>query len=97
MSRLTALSIEDRLGIDKFQVDEEFAHIRVNTDLCRTCATKPCTWGCPALLYNLVEGEIKFDYAGCLECGTCRVICPVEGAVTWEYPQGTFGVHYRYG
>lgn len=91
------MSIEERLGLNKFAVDEEFAHIRVNTELCRTCESKPCTWGCPALLYRLVEGEIRFDYAGCLECGTCRLLCPVEGAIRWEYPRGTMGVQYRYG
>ncbi len=91
------LTIEDRLGIDKFQVDEEHAHIRLNAELCATCATKPCTWACPALLYKLEAGAVKFDYAGCLECGTCRVICPVKGAITWEYPKATFGIQFRYG
>ena len=91
------LSIEDRLGLNKFVVDEEFAHIQVDAAICRTCETKPCTWACPALLYTLVDGEIRFDYAGCLECGTCRVICPKPGALTWQYPQGTFGVQFRQG
>jgi len=91
------MSIEDRLGLNKFAVDEEFAHIKVNNEICATCETKPCTWACPALLYSLVDGAIKFDYAGCLECGTCRVVCPKPGALTWEYPQGTMGIQFRYG
>lgn len=91
------MSIEERLGLNKYAVDEEFAHITVNTALCRTCESKPCTWGCPALLYRLVGDEIRFDHAGCLECGTCRLLCPVEGAIRWEYPRGTMGVQYRYG
>lgn len=91
------MSIEDRLGVNKFAVDEETAHIKVDTQICRTCTDKPCTWACPALLYTFSNGELKFDYAGCLECGTCRVICPRPGAISWEYPQGTFGVHFRYG
>jgi len=37
------------------------------------------------------------DYAGCLECGTCRVVCNDKGIVKWEYPKGTFGVNFRYG
>lgn len=90
-------TIEELLGFDKFQVDEEFAHIRVNNAVCATCELKPCTWACPARLYTLKEdGTIKFDYAGCLECGTCRVVCPKEGAIEWEYPHATFGIHYRY-
>lgn len=94
MKRLT---IEDRLGLNKFVVDEENAHIKLNTAICQTCEAKPCTWACPALLYSLVNGELKFDYAGCLECGTCRVICPKPGAIDWQYPQGSFGVHFRFG
>ena len=32
--------------------------------------------GCPAGLYTLQEnGDLAFDFAGCLECGTCRVLC----------------------
>ncbi|NPV74148.1 MAG: ferredoxin family protein, partial [Pelotomaculum sp.] len=41
--------------------------------------------------------EVNFDYAGCLECGTCRAVCPKEGAIAWGYPRGGFGVSFRYG
>ena len=94
---MKTMSIEDRLGVDKFVVDEDNAHIKLDPKVCQTCSTKPCTWACPALLYTLVGNEVKFDYAGCLECGTCRIVCPKPEAMTWEYPQGTFGIHYRYG
>ncbi|WP_192902944.1 ferredoxin family protein, partial [Pelotomaculum propionicicum] len=48
--------------------------------------------------YTLKEdGELSFDYAGCLECGTCRIICPKEGAISWQYPRGGFGINFRYG
>ncbi len=91
------MTIEEKLSVDKFQVDEEHAHIRLDPAICKTCADKPCTWACPALLYKLENGEVKFDYAGCLECGTCRLVCPKPGALTWEYPQATFGIQYRCG
>ncbi|MDH7479765.1 MAG: ferredoxin family protein, partial [Syntrophomonadaceae bacterium] len=45
----------------------------------------------------LKDGEISFDCAGCLECGTCRVVCPRPGAIEWNYPRGGFGIVYRYG
>jgi len=92
------LSIEQLLGIDKFAVDDEEAHIVLNKEICASCPDKPCTFACPACLYTLKEdGDIGFDYAGCLECGTCRVICPKEGAITWQYPRGGFGINFRYG
>ena len=73
MKRLT---IEQLLGIDKFVVDDEFAHIKVNKEICSRCQPKPCTFACPASLFSIKNGELSFDYAGCLECGTCRVVCP---------------------
>jgi len=54
----------------------------------------------PHILVNneiwLQEGELHFQYEDCIECGTCKIICP-KGAVEWNYPRGTFGVTFRYG
>ncbi len=95
MKRLT---VEQLLGSDKFLVDDDHAHIKVNRDVCRDCRGKPCTFVCPAGLYTVKEGEISFDYAGCLECGTCRVACPkFAEALIWGYPRGGFGVQFRFG
>ena len=52
----------------------------------------------PAALYKIDEdGKKSFDYAGCLECGTCRIAC--EGTIVkkWENPRPTMGVEYRFG
>jgi ferredoxin like protein len=92
------LSIEQLLGIDKFVVDDEEAHIVLNKEYCASCITKPCTRACPAGLYKLQDGAISFDYAGCLECGTCRVVCPKSAeAIVWKYPRGGFGIQFRFG
>ncbi len=92
------LSIEQLLGLDKFVVDDEEAHIEVDKRYCRDCREKPCCISCPAGLYVLKDDEISFDYAGCLECGTCRVVCPMSrDAIRWRYPRGGFGIQYRYG
>ena len=90
------LSIEERLGTTKFIVDEGMPHIVVDKTICATCQEKPCLRACPAGLYQLQDNEIRFDYAGCLECGTCRVVC-LKKALKWDYPRGTFGVEFRYG
>lgn len=88
---------EELLGLNKFSVDEEEAHIVLDKTICANCQEKPCLKACPAILYTLKEGEISFDYAGCLECGTCRLVCKNKGIVKWEYPRGTFGIAFRYG
>ncbi|MDH7578804.1 MAG: 4Fe-4S dicluster domain-containing protein [Bacillota bacterium] len=90
------LSIQERLALNKFQVDHAESHIVLNKDFCRECSTKVCTFICPAGLYVWTGEEIAFDYAGCLECGACRVVCPKK-ALAWNYPRGSFGVIFRYG
>lgn len=89
--------IEELLSLDKFTIDEDEAHIVLNKSICSQCQEKPCLIVCPAVLYKLKNNEISFDYAGCLECGTCRILCKNKGIVKWEYPRGTFGVTYRFG
>ncbi len=92
------LSIEQLLGLNKFVVDDDEAHIVVKKEICSSCRPKPCTVACPAGLYSVKDGELSFDYAGCLECGTCRVVCPrASEAIEWKYPRGGFGVSFRYG
>ena len=96
--KLERLTIEQLLGVDKFVVDDQEAHIRLNKEHCESCEGKPCTFACPAGLFTVKDGAISFDHAGCLECGTCRVVCPKAGAaLIWSYPRGGFGIHYRYG
>jgi ferredoxin like protein len=86
-----------KLSIDIFKNDQE-THIVIRQEICRQCEHKPCLRICPGGLYsvNKETGEIVIDYSGCLECGSCRVVCPF-GALAWSYPRGGFGVQYRYG
>lgn len=85
------------LGLDKFQVDEGEPHIVLDKKLCAACPDKACLKVCPAGLYTLKNGEISFDCAGCLECGTCRLVCSGGGIVRWTYPRGSFGLALRQG
>ncbi len=86
------------LSLNKYNVDEERPHIILDKEICNHCNDKVCLIVCPAILYKLDQNkEISFDYAGCLECGTCRIMCKNRGIKVWKYPQGTFGVHFRYG
>jgi len=92
------MEAEELLGLNKFEVDEEEPHIVLDKEICKKCPDKPCLYICPAVLYKLDQnGEVSFDYAGCLECGTCRLVCKNKGIIKWVYPRGTFGISYRYG
>ncbi len=90
------VDVEEKLGWNSFNVDKE-EHIKLDQKKCREqCETKICVLVCPANLYQLKDGEVIFNYEGCLECGACRVSCPKE-ALSWSYPRGGFGIRYRYG
>jgi ferredoxin-like protein FixX len=41
------------------------------------------------------DGGILFNYEQCFECGTCYLVCNREGAISWSYPEGGFGVVFR--
>lgn len=91
------VNVDEKLAVNKFNVDEGNAHIilRDNPNECEFDKLIRC---CPAGLYRCSpEGELQFDYAGCLECGTCRILCGDTILEKWMYPQGGLGVSYRYG
>lgn len=94
---MSAVNVDEKLGVDKFFVDEENAHIVLKADVDMKEYQK-LMLACPAGLYKLDdEGAVHFDYAGCLECGTCRVLCGGTILEKWVYPVGTFGIEFRFG
>ncbi|MEO3990945.1 ferredoxin family protein [Pseudocitrobacter cyperus] len=91
------VNVDIKLGVNKFYIDEGNPHIilneKINPDL-----FKQLMMACPAGLYRRDDkGQFLFDYAGCLECGTCRVLCGESILSKWEYPVGSMGVEYRFG
>lgn len=93
---MTRMSIEDKLALNKFIVNEGEPHIIIKNDICQTCQEKKCLFVCPAELYSEKNGEITVEWAGCLECGTCLAVCSKD-AIEWKYPCGGTGIIYRYG
>jgi ferredoxin like protein len=94
---MNRISVAEKLSVNKYELDEGVPHISVDNAICQQqCQLKPCLFVCPANVYTEQNGEIMVDWAGCLECGTCKVACPTE-ALHWEYPRGGFGVIYRHG
>ena len=86
--------IDDILQSNIWDVDYE-PHIKVEYEKCVACELKPCTKLCPAGCYTLLDNRVLFSYEGCLECGTCRIICPMD-AVTWNYPVSGKGIYFRF-
>jgi ferredoxin like protein len=91
------MKVEEKLTRNAIRNAKE-SHIRLDQTICRTCLERPCIRLCPGRLYSQNEetGEMVVEYAGCLECGTCKIACGRK-SVSWEYPEGGFGVQYRYG
>jgi ferredoxin like protein len=92
------MSVPEKLSVNKYDLDEGHSHIEIDNEICRKeCKTKACLFVCPASVYTQTEsGDIMADFAGCLECGTCKAACSPK-ALHWEYPRGGFGVIYRNG
>lgn len=103
MTRLLEISVnvDELIGVNKYNVDEENAHIMLvgdDIDQLDDEEFAKLVRVCPAALYKVDEsGRKSFDYAGCLECGTCRICCEDTIITRWDNPQPTMGVEYRFG
>ena len=93
--------VDELISVDKFTVDEENAHIEL---ACESLSELDSVeFGklvrvCPAGLYREDEnGERTFDYAGCRECGPCRIACGDTIVKKWNQPAAFCGVSYRFG
>jgi ferredoxin like protein len=97
MAKEKTLTLDEKLATLFFHADKE-THILVKKELCVKCVDKPCLTICPAGNYTWYEADerLVFNFEGCLECGSCRLICPLD-AIEWSYPRGSFGVSYHWG
>ncbi|WP_165247837.1 ferredoxin family protein [Adlercreutzia sp. ZJ141] len=95
------VNVDELISVNRYEVDEDNAHIELNSqdiDSLDDVEFGKLVRVCPAALYKVdSDGHKSFDYAGCLECGTCRIAC--EGTIVskWEQPGPTMGVQYRFG
>ncbi len=90
------VNVDDLFDHCSFNFDRE-AHIVIDPEQCAACAHRYCTTTCPARCYTWSEKDQKmnFVYDGCVECGTCHVVCEASHFTRWRYPRGGFGVSYR--
>lgn len=93
------MQVEQKLSVNKFVVDEGHPHIVIHPENMDEATRKVLTVICPAGLYTEDDkGRMAFEFAGCLECGTCRVaVGQIPGVMEWNYPRPSFGVQYRFG
>ena len=91
------MSMDDRLALNKYQVDEENPHITVDLENLDMNEFKKLLLACPAKCYTYIDGHASFSHLGCLECGTCRVLCKDTIVKSWNHPMGEIGVQYRQG
>ena len=89
--------IDEKLATLRFICDNN-CHITLNQKMCKKCKNKPCVYFCPAQVYVIEDDKDipNVNYENCLECGTCRISCPLD-AVEWKNPKGGCGVRYRFG
>lgn len=91
------VKIDEKLATLRFICDNE-SHIVIDAQKCEQCKNKPCVYFCPAGVYEIDNNASVPDvcYENCLECGTCRITCPMD-AINWKNPKGGCGVRYRFG
>ena len=91
--------LERKLALNAYNVDPNRAHIWIiDPQVCLKCERQQCINCCPAACYTPKEdGTVLFSYEGCVECGTCRIVCNEFDNIEWTYPRGGFGIQYRLG
>ncbi|ACI51331.1 ferredoxin-like protein [Gluconacetobacter diazotrophicus PA1 5] len=90
--------VEDRLFQNRYVVDVGRPHITVRPHETPSQALLVMTRICPAGCYSQNEqGQVEVAADGCMECGTCRVVCSKTGDIEWQYPRGGYGVLFKFG
>ena len=91
------MNLNDKLFKIKY-VSDNISHLTPNTEKCKNCSNKTCTFVCPAQVWewNEDEQEMTVNYENCLECGACRIACTCQ-SIKWEYPKGNKGVTFKQG
>lgn len=100
MSAVMSVKVEEKLFQNRYKVDAGRPHIQIKDhNLCNNdCKQQACTVCCPAGCYvKEGNGEVVLITDGCLECGTCRVICDEHRNIEWEYPRGGYGILFKFG
>jgi ferredoxin like protein len=97
-SQQGSAAVESKLFQNRYIVDGGHPHITVKPHTTPSKRLLSLVTACPAGCYSKNEqGQVEVSTDGCLECGTCRVICAPTGEITWTYPRGGYGVMFKFG
>ena len=92
------LPVEQKLFQNRYIVDGGRPHIVVKPHSKPSKRLLSLVHACPAGCYKENEaGQVEISTDGCLECGTCRVVCASTGEIEWTYPRGGYGVMFKFG
>ena len=92
------VKVEGKLYTNRYLVDGKHPHITVKPHDTPSKALLSLTTTCPAGCYSQNDkGQVEAAVDGCLECGTCRIVCAPTGDIVWSYPRGGFGVLFKFG
>ncbi len=90
--------VEEKLYQNRYVVDSGKPHISISKHQEPSKNLLAMTKICPAGCYSLTEtGQVEIAADGCMECGTCRVLCEEAGDISWNYPRGGYGVLFKFG
>lgn len=90
--------VEEKLYQNRYVVDSGKPHISVVEHKTPSANLLALTRICPAGCYTQNElGQVEIAADGCMECGTCRVLCEPSGDIVWNYPRGGYGVLFKFG
>ena len=93
-----AASVEKKLFQNRYLVDSSRPHIVVTPHEKPSKRLLSLLSVCPANCYSRNDaGQVEISVDGCLECGTCRVLCGPSGEIEWSYPRGGYGVMFKFG
>ncbi|HAJ25741.1 MAG TPA: hypothetical protein DCG53_00575 [Syntrophus sp. (in: bacteria)] len=90
------MDLKAKLGVDVFKPGGA-AHIKIRPGKEKDSRLQKMVMICPAGLYAENDrGEVGLIIDGCLECGTCRLVCGHD-VLEWAYPEGGAGLQLRFG
>lgn len=88
------------------RIDPARAHVAVRdaTRCASECPDRTCTFLCPAAVFDWRDGAplppagapllVRYDL--CVECGACRIFCPLDN-IELRWPRGGYGILHRFG